>query len=372
MHEEAGSEQLSALERLERQNERLRSELKDLSLALDIEKNRQKHAKVPLLSELSQDRTSVTVHAKIAKLKQEINRMKKELEGNLNIGKITDLENRSAFLSKRIEELESEHLSLKKIEKEQQKALNSANNHNIYPEKIAKLKEEIREAKEKYRELAGKQKQDEKIHNAQHEKCVDLDEKCRKLFELIKKKKFEDEEQKKNVPEKEITESDISRLEAKIKEAENAKNEEEMQAKKRIKELETQVREGKHHLEMLKIKVKEKDQECRLSVLKIKELKKAMKHNQLRPLQRDIGNSSYKRETSSNMKEREENFEDYQENYEEQDKSSEIPQIHNRKKSESIEEIEENHVPEEKIRESPESNSPEPAKIKFSKPNFNF
>ena len=35
---------------------------------------------------------------------------------------------------------------------------------------------------------------------------------------------------------------------------------------------------------MLNVKLKEKDQECRLSVLKIKELKRAVRHNQLKPL----------------------------------------------------------------------------------------
>ena len=333
MNEDGGSESVSALERLERQNDKLRTELKELTLALENAKNKQKHAKVPLLSELSEDKSTATVHSKISKLKQEITRMKKELEGNLNIGKITDLENRSTFLSKRIQELESEQLSLKKIEKEQQKALNSANQNNTYPEKISKLKEDIRNAKDKYRELVAKQKQDEKIHNAQHEKCVDLDEKCRRLYEQIKKKKTEEEESRRkrvdgdDIPEKEITEEDIQRLESKIKEAESTKNEEEMQARKRIKDLETQVREGKHHLEMLKIKVKEKDQECRLSLLKIKELRKAMKHNQLKPLQREYPNSNQKARAYSPASNKEENSIEEEKGVEEEIKKEAIEEI---------------------------------------------
>ena len=292
------SESLNALEKLERQNDKLRAELKELTTALEAAKKKQKHGGAIQLSDITEDKDTISVNSKINKLKQEISRMKKELEGNLNIGKITDLENHSAFLSKKIEELESEQLSLKKIEKEQQKALNSAHQSNTYPEKISKLKEDIRIAKEKYRELVNKQKQDEKIHKAQHEKCIDLEEKCRKLYELIKKKKSEEDDNKKQKNEadenfdKEITEDDVRKIEEKIKKTEMMKNEEENKIKKRIKDLDSQVREGKHNLELLKIKLKEKDQECRLSLLKIKELRKAMKHNQLKPIPKGQSNNT--------------------------------------------------------------------------------
>jgi chromosome segregation ATPase len=279
MTEESGKEHLTAVEKLERQNEKLRFELRELTAALENAKKRQKNAKIPNLSELNEDQNAVTVNSKIEKLKKEIARMKKELEGNLNIVKITELEDHSKFLSKRIEELQSEHISLKKIEKEQQKAINSATQSNSYPDKIAKLKEDIRVAKERYRELVNEQKANEKIHNEQHKKCVDLEEKCRKMYENIKKKK---NEEKKEVDE--VTEEKIEDLERKIKEAEKRNSEEENALKKKIKEMELQSREAKHNIELLKIKYKEKDQECRISLLKIKELNKAVKQNQGKPI----------------------------------------------------------------------------------------
>lgn len=295
MNADTGSEAITAVEKLERQNEKLRAEYKELSAQLEASKKKYKNVRVPQVSELNEDRETVTVNSKINNYKQEILRMKKELEGNLNISKITDLENQSAFLSKRIEELESEHLSLKKIEKQQQKALDSAHQSNTYPDKIGKLKEDIRQAKENYRELVKKQKEDEKIHKVQHEKCVDLEDKCRKLYDQIKKRKSEEEEKKKSENEMpEITEATILDLESRIKEAETRGAEDEKKMRNKIKELEIQVRESKHNLDMLKIKLKEKDQECRLSALKIKELRKAMKHNQLRPLPRNTGNISPK------------------------------------------------------------------------------
>ena len=395
MNEITGTDNDTAVDKLERQNEKLRKELKQLTKALEASKKKQK-GRVPQASELTEDKETTSVNAKIKKFKEETLRMKRELEGNLNISKITDLENHSIFLAKRIAEFESEHESFKKIEKEQQKALNSAQNSNTYPEKISKLKDDIRLAKEKYKELSTKHKQDEKIHRAQHEKCVDLEDKCRKLYDMIKKKKSEEEELKKKydgeVPQgKEITETDIQKLEEKIKQTEQMKIDEENKIKKRIKDIETQVREGKHNLEMMKIKLKEKDQECRLSLLKIKELRKAMKHNQLKPLVRNStpkklspslnsGSNTEKEKDMARYTEEEdgiikddeakienENFFNQQPTKEIQPRYEEKYEKYSNKEDmdneENIIDNEENYIKDAKI-------TPEAKKVDLSKPNF--
>jgi len=48
--------------------------------------------------------------------------------------------------------------------------------------------EELKSAKEHYRELLNKQKEDEKMLKKQHEKAVALEQKCRGLEEANKKK----------------------------------------------------------------------------------------------------------------------------------------------------------------------------------------
>ncbi|OMJ76443.1 hypothetical protein SteCoe_24185 [Stentor coeruleus] len=276
-----------AIEKLKAQNEKLRNELKVLSKALDetLEKQKKqdrKKGRVPVREEPSNEteKEIQVAFAKINKYKKDIASMKKQLDGNLNEARITDLENQSRFLSKRIQELENENSALQKIEREQKKALDVASNAQGYPEKLDSLRQEIKTLKEKYRELQTKQKQDEKVLKEQHEKCVDLEEKCRKLKGIIRQKKNEEDEPKVV----EVTEKDIVELEDKIKETEQKKKEEERKLKKRIKDLENQINESKHNINMLNVKLKEKDQECRLSVLKIKELKRAVRHNQLKPL----------------------------------------------------------------------------------------
>ncbi|CAG9315037.1 unnamed protein product [Blepharisma stoltei] len=297
-----------AIDKLKKQNEKLRSELKVLSRALDEALDKQKkqereRARVPPREEGSTEteKELQTSLARINKYKKDIANMKKQLDGNLNESKITDLENQSKYLSKRIQELEAENASLMKIEKEQKKALDSANNAQGYPEKVESLKQEIKSLKERYRELLSRQKQDEKILKEQHEKCVDLEEKCRKIKAMIKQKKQEEDEPKP----KEITERDIRELEEKIKETEQKKKEEEQKLKKRIKELESQVKESRYNINTLNIKLKEKDQECRLSMLKIKELRRAVRHNQLKPIPRPENNESVNNSRQKVMKSQE-------------------------------------------------------------------
>ena len=81
-----------------------------------------------------------------------------------------------------------------------------------------------------------------------------------------------------------MTEEKIEELERRIRDAEKKYTEEENVIRRRIKDMELQSRDAKHNIELLKIKYKEKDQECRLNLLKIKELKKAVKQNQGKPI----------------------------------------------------------------------------------------
>lgn len=209
--------------------------------------------------------------------------MKKQLDGNLNDERVTALENQSKYLSGRIRELEAENESLQKIETEQKKALEEVQNAQNYKARMQSLQQESRTLKERYRELLQKQKQDEKILKDQHERCVLLEEKTRKLHALVKNKKAGDSDEPK-VPE--VTEQDIEELKQKMEETERKKKEEEAKLKQRIKELEAQVREARHNVDVYNVRLKEKDQECRLNALKIKELKRAVRHNQLKPLEK--------------------------------------------------------------------------------------
>lgn len=297
----------NAYELLEKQNEKLKSELKELNATLErILSNFAPTKSTQLLSEADKNGPS----QKLKFFKSEISKMKKELEGNPNIPKISDLENELKFLSDKIKSLEKEKSSLLKYEKIHQNALDSASNAHTYPEKIKNLRNELRANKEKLKELTAKEKKEEKALAGQHERCVILENKTRQLFELIKEKKKEDQEKsKKPEDELEVNNFLLEEIQEKIVNAEAKKTEKEAKLKKRIKDLETQIREKRHHLEMLKIKVKEKDQESKISLMRIVETKKLVKHHQLRPMGQRSGNSTPGKVSLSPMVKSTENLE---------------------------------------------------------------
>lgn len=259
---------------LEKQNEKLRNDLKNFTQALQAIKGNQKSSKPPKIIDQKEDKE---IYNKIEKYKHEIARMKKELEIHENVNSLVEYENRCTFLTMRIDELIVEKESLKKCEKMYKELLDDAQSSNTFTEKIGKLRNELRRNKDKYRELVGKMKSDEKVYKNQHERCVDLEEKCRKLWEFIKAKKKDEEDGRKKRGQDnllDVGEEDVRNVKDKIRQVEEFKYEEEQRIRSKMKELETDIYEGRHNLEMIKIKLKEKDQECRLNFLKIKELKK--------------------------------------------------------------------------------------------------
>ena len=283
----------SPTELLEKQNEKLRSQLKELKVALDAIVTKKQNSE---MVHNQVDDKNKDLESKFKFYKTECQKMKKELEGNPNIPKITDLENESKFLNKRIEELEKEKANLMKFDKKGKNALQDIRDANSYPEKIQMLKNEIRNNREKLKELTLKVTKEDKDLKTQHERCVDIENKSRKLFELIKTKKKEEEEKTKNTENQvEVNEFLLKDIQDQIALADKSKQEKENLLKDKIKALETNIIEKNHFLEMLKIKLKEKEQEFRLSLMRISESKKLVRCNQLKPLSYRSGNSTPRR-----------------------------------------------------------------------------
>lgn len=227
-----------------------------------------------------------SVHSKLKRYKAEITEMKRQLDGSLHQNHITDLENESRFLSKRIKELEEQSSSLIKIEQIQKRALDTVTTNINFAQRMEGLREECRQVKDKYRELVNQQKQDEKNLKEQHQVCIDLEEKCRKLKVMVKNRKplppvaILEEDEEPALPG--FTNSDIDSMKRQIEKLEQKKRDEEAKMKLRIKDLETQVRESRLSIDILNVQLKEKDQELRLNILKIKELKRASNNTKLR------------------------------------------------------------------------------------------
>lgn len=81
--------------------------------------------------------------------------MRRQLEGSYNIEKIISLEDEMKSKEKILAELQQENESLLKVQKEQEKALNSMNEGDV-DEKISEISSELHKAKQRLRSMQTK------------------------------------------------------------------------------------------------------------------------------------------------------------------------------------------------------------------------
>jgi hypothetical protein len=232
------------------------------------------------------ERQLLTVIGKIRSIKAELRGMQKHLEGNLNDEKITTYENQVSFLQLQLAQLRDEKASMQKLETEQTKALEIVQAAQNYPTRMKAITEETKKLNERNREIKAAQKAEERRYIEVHKSAIDLEEKCRKLRAQIKAKKgltLQDEDEPTIIG---ASAGDIYEIHQKIQSTETQRDEEERRLTTLIKQIEAQCRESQHNVSVMEIQLKEKDQEFRLSMLKIKELKRLTRHAKLKPLAR--------------------------------------------------------------------------------------
>ena len=149
-------------------------------------------------------------YQKIQYYQKQIAYLKKQLEGAYNIDKITALENEIRQKERVQKQLADEVKALEKMEDDQNKALGQLNNVADYQQKKEAITKELKEYKEKLRNKQAELKVKEKEVLEQHSEVVGIEEKCRKLAELIKKKKAQmEKDRKENKAETEVPEQSI-------------------------------------------------------------------------------------------------------------------------------------------------------------------
>eukprot|EP00826_Nyctotherus_ovalis_P058217 TRINITY_DN7988_c0_g2_i4.p1 TRINITY_DN7988_c0_g2~~TRINITY_DN7988_c0_g2_i4.p1 ORF type:complete len:483 (-),score=190.78 TRINITY_DN7988_c0_g2_i4:238-1686(-) len=193
--------------------------------------------------------------------------------------RIVALENEERAKKKILQELESEKQSLLKIQKEQKKAMDVMINEKDLKKKRDQLREELRAKKNEYKEKQNLLRKQEKQMKEQHETYISLEEKCRKLQGLINEKKAG------ITPDhtKAVTEDDVNKLEDSIKNLERIQAEEKRKYKQMITTQENKIKELNAQLDTLSLELKQKDQECKLNSLKIKELKRQIRLGVAKP-----------------------------------------------------------------------------------------
>ena len=230
-------------------------------------------------------------YQKIQYYQKQIVYLKKQLEGAYNIDKITALENDIKQKEKIQKQLSDEVKSLEKMEDDQNRALGQLNNVADYQQKKESITKELREYKEKLRNKQAELKAKEKEVLEQHSEVVGIEEKCRKLADLIKKKKAQMEKDKKeNKADSEIPELTIDQQINSLKvDIGNLRTQKKALKDKLIKlksEEESKIKDMELQIEILKKQIKQRENDCRVTSLKIKELNRQLRYLKLKPIEK--------------------------------------------------------------------------------------
>ena len=213
--------------------------------------------------------------------------MWQQLEASYNIDMINKLEDELKDKSKKVDKLKGDVEAMERISKEQTAALESMGGKNKEnSEKLYQLNLQVREAKNEAKQLRDQCRDDQKFMQVQHEQIRILEEKVKKITNLIKEQK----NHKNNATQRTIanpmsvTDDTKVKLEEELKLLEESRLTSEKRYKNQLGKLEGQLKQLGHELQILGIKLKEKDQEVKLNDLKIKELRKQVPNTKLRPL----------------------------------------------------------------------------------------
>ncbi len=177
-------------------------------------------------------------------------------------------------------ELQKELRALEQIQKNQEKELEKLSGNTEANNKIKALNDQLKGTKERNKELERKIQTESTSYQKQHNYLLDLQEK----FQQLKKEKvmWKKALAEKKLPPSEAdpdadkkSEEDI--LKASINSMQKRLDVEKATTKKTLDGIRTETAEYQR-------KIKEAEQEYKLNTAKLAELKKMMRHNQLKPL----------------------------------------------------------------------------------------
>jgi len=275
------------ISKLKTMNEKLMKELKNLQQNLDktAEKQKisQKSSNVAENEKLKNKQKELeNVQKQVKSYQKEINSLKEKLDAKTGYEKIIDLENKLKEVEMRNADLSKQQASLEQILKNQEKELEKIRNGGEGSTKLKALNEQLKTVKEKNKELEKKITAESASYQKQHTQLLDLQEKVQELRERkIKWKKAiadklpappdEDESNENKKNEEEVLQASLLSLQKRLK----------MEKASGAKALDA----GKAEIAELQVKVKEAEQEQKLNTAKLSELKKMMRHNQLKPIE---------------------------------------------------------------------------------------
>eukprot|EP00347_Sterkiella_histriomuscorum_P021818 403332657 len=228
---------------------------------------------------------------KIRHYQKEIKDLRKQLSESYNIERLAELENEIKIKQNRIKELKDEEMSLKRVQGEQEEAFHSINREGDFDDKINEMAQQLRQYKKQYREIYYEQIDNDKQLIDKHDTLVMLDHKVRKMQHQIKDQAESGKQKAYAIGDlKIITEQDtfssqaLQLLRKEIDTCKKDRIQEEKSLKQKLHEQENEIDQLDHDVRVLELQVREKEQESRLADIKLKELKRTIRHKQLKPI----------------------------------------------------------------------------------------
>lgn len=95
--------------------------------------------------------------------------MRAQLDGSYNIQKIMQLENEQSHKLRQLKKLEQDYTETIRFQKDQQKAMKVLRQNGQYEKKFTELNIELKHAKDHYRKLQVKEREDQNLMKQYHE-----------------------------------------------------------------------------------------------------------------------------------------------------------------------------------------------------------
>lgn len=158
----------------------------DEAIAKEKEKRQSRNTKTEDSEEVKQKMQEIKEQqAEIDSLKNQITLKKRQLEHSYQLNNVIAKEDELNYLKKQFAELASEKESLLRIQKEQKKALNELYDPTQEEEEKQKLSEQLRAAKQEYKEINDEYMRYDKAVKKNHDKLIGLRQEVNDLKQKI-------------------------------------------------------------------------------------------------------------------------------------------------------------------------------------------
>jgi len=237
-------------------------------------------------------------HKKATDIKKEITSMRKALNAAYNVEGIVKYENEIKSYKIEADRMEQDIGNLQRVGFANEKALKELDADPKVTKHFRKGKSSLVDLRQDLREKQNEMRELEKSVKDEHSQIVIMEEKCRKVSQLLRdhNRGAMDTQQP-----QQINENDIEQLQREIKTLEKQKVVDEATFKEQVRQIKSTNEKEDHERNLIMIKVKEKEQEGRLNELKIKQLARKIPHKTLRPLHQLNSHTQYNSHAKSSL-----------------------------------------------------------------------